>query len=121
MDLLCEDMSTSGVAERLPWLKHWSRGVVFYRAGNYEAASVHYSQAFQHAKYSAGDQQYLLVNQYLEVTAKTKRWLPFKQGAQWACFLGISVRWLRDKEPTDENIRNTFDILGLAKIQYTKL
>lgn len=117
----CDRPDSAEVAERLPWIAHWLRGVACYRTGDYEAASTHYVRAFEHAKYSAGEMQYLLVNQYLEVMAKNKRWLPFKQGAQWACFLGISIRYLRDKEPTEENMRNAFGILGLTQMQYTSL
>lgn len=117
----CDRADFAEVAERLPWIAHWLRGVVCYRTGDYKAASTHYVRAFEHAKYSAGELQYLLVNQYLEVMAKNKRWLPFKQGVQWACFLGISIRYLRDKEPTEENMRDAFGILGLTQIQYTSL
>lgn len=117
----CDRADHAEVAAHLPWIAHWLRGVVCYRTGDYEAASTHYVCAFEHAKYSAGEMQYLLVNQYLEVMAKNKRWRPFKQGAQWACFLGISIRYLRDKEPTEENMRNAFGILGLTQMQYTSL
>ncbi|WP_439858324.1 hypothetical protein [Pseudomonas syringae] len=118
---LCEQMKLAGVAERLPWLMHWLKGIVCYRAEDFASASPHYAKAFQLAKYSAGDLQYLLVNQYLEVMAKTKQWRQFKQGARWAGYLDIPVRWLRDNEPTEQNIRNSYGILGLEKIQYARL
>lgn len=121
VEALGNEMSTSGVAERLPWLLHWLRGVIAYKAEDYTTASTHYKEAFLHAKYSAGDRQYLLVNQYLEVMAKTRQWLPFKQGAQWACYLGISVRWLRDEEPTDKNLRKAYCFLGLLNARYAQL
>nr|WP_314486852.1 hypothetical protein [uncultured Pseudomonas sp.] len=121
VDKLSEDMTAAGVAVRLPWLVHWLRGIVFYRSGDFATASIHYTEAFKLAKYSAGELQYLLVNQYLEVMAKTKQWLPFKQGALWASYLDISVRWLRDKEPTDENIRCAFGFLGLQQGRYASL
>ncbi|MBA1245823.1 hypothetical protein [Pseudomonas japonica] len=121
VDRLSERMHKANVAERLPWMLHWIRGVVLYRAADYKGAAPHYVKAFKDARYSAGSKQYLLVNQYLEVMAKTRKWLAFKQGAQWACYLGLPVRWLRDKEPTDENIRNAYGILGLAKVHYVDL
>ncbi|MGV8917305.1 MAG: hypothetical protein ACOH2R_05855 [Pseudomonas sp.] len=121
VDALCEQMKLAGVAERLPWLMHWLKGIVCYRAEDFASASPHYTKAFQLAKYSAGDLQYLLVNQYLEVMAKTKQWRQFKQGARWASYLDIPVRWLRDKEPTEQNIRNSYGILGLEKMQYARL
>jgi hypothetical protein len=73
------------------------------------------------AKYSAGNLQYQLVNQYLEVMAKNSRWLEFKQGALWASYLDLPVRWLRDREPTDANIRSAFNVLGLSQVRYTQL
>ncbi|NVZ99265.1 hypothetical protein [Pseudomonas gingeri] len=121
VDQLALQMKDNGLSERLPWLLHWLRGVIAYRAEDYTTAAPHYREAFLHAKYSAGETQYILVNQYLEVMAKTRQWLAFKQGAQWACYLGLSVRWLRDKEPTDENLRNTYGILGLSKVHYARL
>lgn len=116
-----EEMIRASIAGRLPWLVEWLRGIVFYRSADYAASSIHYTQAFKLAKYSAGDLQYPLMNQYLEVMAKTNRWLEFKQGALWASYLDLPVRWLRDKEPTDENIRNAFKVLGLSQMQYTQL
>lgn len=116
-----EEMSCASVAGRLPWLVEWLKGIVFYRSADYAASSVHYTQAFKLAKYSAGDLQYLLVNQYLEVMAKTNRWLDFKQGALWASYLDLPVRWLRDRGPTDANIRKAFIVLGLSQMQYTHL
>lgn len=110
VESLNAEMNLAGVSERLPWLVLWLKGIVCYRKEGYGPASIHYTKAFQLAKYSAGDLQYPLVNQYLEVVAKTKQWRLFKQGVRWANYLDIPVRWLRDKEPTDENIRNAYGI-----------
>lgn len=121
VETLHEQMKVAGVAERLPWLAHWLKGVVCYRKKDYGSASSHYTEAFQLAKYSAGDLQYPLVNQYLEVMAKTRQWKRFKQGARWANYLDIPVRWLRDKDPTEDNIRNAYGILGLEAVHYDHL
>ncbi len=121
VETLHAEMKSAGVAERLPWLVHWLKGNVCYRKEDYDSASSHYATAFQLAKYSAGDLQYSLVNQYLEVMTKTKQWRRFKQGVRWANYLDIPVRWLRDKEPTEENIRNSYGILGLEKIHYFQM
>lgn len=116
-----EELSCASIAGRLPWLVEWLKGIVFYRSADYAASSIYYTQAFKLAKYSAGDLQYPLVNQYLEVMAKTNRWLDFKQGALWASYLDLPVRWLRDREPTDANIRKAFNVLGLSQMQYTRM
>ncbi|MDX9681868.1 hypothetical protein QMK56_10200 [Pseudomonas protegens] len=121
VETLHAEMTLAGVAERLPWLMHWLKGIVCYRQEDYSSASCHYIKAFQLAKYSAGDLQYPLANQYLEVMAKTKQWRRFKQGVRWANYLDISVRWLRDKEPTDENIRSAYGILGLEALHYARM
>jgi len=121
VETLYAEMKLAGVAERLPWLVHWLKGIVCYRKEDYDSASCHYATAFQLAKYSAGNLQYALVNQYLEVMAKTKQWRRFKQGVRWANYLDIPVRWLREEEPTEENIRNAYSILGLEKVHYLQM
>ncbi|MBN6715568.1 hypothetical protein JSY17_16355 [Pseudomonas capsici] len=121
VEALHEEMTLAGVAERLPWLMHWLKGIVCYRKEDYGSASSHYIEAFQLAKYSAGELQYSLANQYLEVMAKTNQWRRFKQGVRWANYLDIPVRWLRDKEPTEENIQNAYGILGIEAVRYARM
>ncbi len=53
-----------------------------------------------------------------EVMAKTRRWLPFKKGVLWACYLGLSVRWLRKDEPTKKNLEWVYGIMGLENMSY---
>jgi tetratricopeptide (TPR) repeat protein len=114
-------MSKTGVAERVPWVLHWLRAVVHYNADQFDKAAEHYTAAFQLGRYSAGDHQYLLMNQYLEAMAKTKRWLQFKQGAFWADYLGLKVRHLRDRDLTEENIRFAFTMLGMRNAKYFQM
>ncbi|WP_158701000.1 hypothetical protein [Phytohalomonas tamaricis] len=68
IDALEVDMAQADVADRLAWLLHWLRGVLCYRAEDCTSAAIHYQQAFDAAKYTAGSYQYKLVNQY------TKSW-----------------------------------------------
>lgn len=120
IDCFAAAMQSSGVDSRAPWLVHWLRGAFYYRSKNDAEAWPHYKKAYETAKYSAGRDQYILVNQYLEMAAKNGRWLDFKKGALWACYLGISVRWLREDEPNDENLRSVFNLMGMKKLRYAK-
>ncbi|MCG7602093.1 hypothetical protein MHM84_20335 [Halomonas sp. McH1-25] len=115
------DMAQAEVAARLAWLLHWLRGVACYRAEDFASAATHYQQAFDAAKYTAGEYQYLLVNQYIEVMAKTRQWRPFKKGVLWACYLGVSVRWLREDEPTTDNLKWVYGLMGLPQVNYPLL
>lgn len=65
-------------------------------------------------RYRAGGSQYLLVNQFVELAAKTDRWKSFKKGVEWALYLGISIRWLRDQEPTEESLQFVFAMMQKA-------
>lgn len=56
------------------------------------------------------------MNQYVEVAAKNNKWSEFKKGIEWAKFLGFEIRWLREKEPTKENMESVFKIM--QKITY---
>lgn len=107
------------LAARLAWMVPWLRGVVRYRRAEYRAAFPYFKQAFERAKYSAGKNQYKLVNQYIELAAKVDRWGSFKKGVEWATYLGQPVRWLRDKEPTEENLLFVFAVMKQG--QYTQL
>jgi hypothetical protein len=91
---------------------------VLYNADQFDEAAEHYTAAFQLGRYSAGDSQYLLMNQYLEAMAKTNRWLQFKQGVFWADYLGLKVRHLRGHALTEENIRFAFMMLGMRNAKY---
>jgi len=104
-----------GLTAHLAWMERWLRAVVRYRKEEYESAFYHMEFAFERAKYCAGKSQYLLVNQFVELAAKTDRWKSFKKGVEWAKYLGIQIRWLRDDEPTEEALRFVFFMMQKAK------
>ena len=107
------------LAAQLAWMVPWLRGVVRYRREEYEEAFPYFEQAFERAKYSAGQNQYMLVNQYIELAAKMDRWRSFKKGVEWAIYLGQPVRWLREKPPIEENLLFVFEVMKMAR--YTQL
>lgn len=112
-------LTRGDVAPQLSWMVPWLRAVVRYRREAYEEAFPHFEQAFELAKYSAGQNQYKLVNQYIELAAKVDRWGSFKKGVEWANYVGQPVRWLRDKPPTDENLVFVFQMM--KRVQYSEL
>lgn len=107
-----------GLEEHLCWMEPWLRAVYHYRKEDYKAAMGYYQTAFDNAKYRAGRQQYDLVNQYVEVAAKNDSKRCFKKGIEWAQYLGIKVRWLRDDEPTEEKLDFVYGILRMARYDH---
>lgn len=105
------ELNDIGLNVNLEWMLHWNRAVLRYRDFQDDEAFLHIEKAFNLAQYTAGKFQYEIVNQFIELAAKTKNWKKFKKGVAWANFLGLSVRWLRGKEPSDENLRNVFDCM----------
>lgn len=114
IDQYQQELRQDGLASHLNWMERWLRGVIRYRNGDYESAFYHMEYAFEQAKYRAGGSQYLLVNQFIELAAKTDRWKSFKKGVEWALYLGISIRWLRDQEPTEEALQFVFAMMQKA-------
>lgn len=100
----------------LPWIGPWLHAAVCYRRQDYEAAFDQVEDAFEQAKYCAGASQAKLVNRYIELAAKTDRWKSFKNGVEWARYLGIPVRVLREDEPTDDRLRAVFAFM--KKVQF---
>lgn len=98
----------------LEWMVPWQMATYHYRAERYEAAYPFIQDAFEKAQYCAGGNQYLLVNQYIELAAKNDKWRDFKRGIEWATYLGIEIRWLRKDEPTQENLQFVFEIMKKA-------
>lgn len=109
------DLKKQNLDEQLRWVGPWLRAVIRYKNEDYEGAMPFAECAFNHAKYSAGQKQYDLINLYVELAAKNKDMKRFKKGIEWARFVGLKIRWLRDLEPTDENIRFAFDMLQAAR------
>ncbi|HAL39090.1 MAG TPA: hypothetical protein DCP03_13680 [Polaromonas sp.] len=55
-----------------------------YRAERYEEAYPFIQEAFDKAQYCAGGNQYLLLNQYIELAEENDKWRDFKRGIEWA-------------------------------------
>lgn len=47
------------------------------------------------------------------------KWMSFKRGVEWANFLGLSIRWLRDEEPTEEKLRGIFELMKKVRYAHT--
>jgi hypothetical protein len=87
----------------LCWLVPWLRGIYHYRREQFETAYPYYETAFELAKYRAGRFQYDLVNQFVELAAKNFKDNAFDKAIDWALYIGLEIRWLRDREPTQKN------------------
>lgn len=115
------DLSASAVSNQLAWLVPWLKGVCLYRANEFEKAWPFSKEAFILGKYRAGRNQYLLVNQFLELSAKTKRWREFKAAYDWANYAGIRVRWAGDNQLSQEGMESAYAILGMQNFSYPKV
>jgi hypothetical protein len=103
IDAFEQSLAESGLHGALCWFVPWLRGIYHYRREQFGAAYPYYEAAFELAKYRAGRLQYDLVNQFVELAAKNGREHAFDKGIDWALYIGLEIRWLRDKEPTQEN------------------
>lgn len=118
IDDYAAQVSSFGLDEQLCWMVPWLRGVYHYRKEEFEAAMPHFQTAFENAKYRAGKNQYKLVNQYVEVAAKNDDRRGFKKGIDWAQYLGIEVRWLRNDEPTEEKLDFVYYVMQKARYDH---
>lgn len=116
-----DDLSATAVSDQLAWLVPWLKGVCLYRANEFEQAWPFSKEAFLLGKYRAGRSQYLLVNQFLELSAKTKRWREFKAAYDWANYAGIRVRWSGDNQFSQDGMKSAYAILGMQNLSYQKL
>lgn len=107
-----------GQQDALCWFLPWLRGIYHYRKQDYLTAYQHYEAAFELGKYKAGSLQYELVNQFVEIAAKTDKTVSFKKGIEWASYIGLPIRWLRDNEPTDENLALVRYIMKKARYSH---
>ena len=90
------------------------RFVRAYRAGNHEEAWTAISQAYELARYRAGKAQYQIVNQYVEMAAKRGDTAAFRKAVQWARYIGLQIRWIRDAPLTPQNLDAAMRILRQA-------
>lgn len=118
IDEYAAQVSAYDLDEQLCWMVPWLRGVYHYRREGFEAAMPHFQAAFENAKYRAGKNQYKLVNQYVEVAAKNDDRRGFKKGIEWAQYLGLKIRWLRDDEPTEEKLDFVYYMMQKARYDH---
>lgn len=98
----------------LQWTYHWMLARHHYRAERYDEAFEAISPAFDQAKYVAGNRQYLLTNHYIELCAKVDKWLEFKRGVSWATYIGLEVRWVRERHDDPKVLEMAFQMLKNA-------
>lgn len=108
-------MERSGVTDMLPWMCPWLRFIVCYRREDYQGAWQWISDAYEAARYRAGCRQYQIVNHYVEMAAKVGKRVPFRKGVEWARYIGLRIRWLREKEHTSENLEFAMEMLKRAR------
>lgn len=108
-------LSKHRLTDVLSWMPAWLRFQRAYRREDYPAAWESISQAYEFAKYRAGRTQYEIVNQYVEMAAKCGTPQEFRQGIKWARYIGLEIRWIRNKPLTDENLAFAKTILTAAK------
>ncbi|MBT0727614.1 hypothetical protein HGT73_09490 [Rosenbergiella australiborealis] len=112
------EMRDNQLLNGLQWMVHWNRALIHYRKHEDKEAFRHIEKAFEVAQYSAGKNQYEIVNQFIELAAKNNNWKSFKNGVLWANYLGIRGRWLSNYELTDENLRHAFNIMKNTHFRY---
>lgn len=100
----------------LKWLALWMLGELNVQEEKFDIAFDFYNQAFEDAKTRAGSELYLFVNKFASVCAKANKWSRFKKLMNWAKHNGIEIRILRNFDMSDENIRDSFELL--KKINY---
>lgn len=121
IDDFSNSLQAYNLDKQLPWVTDWLYGGYYYKKDDFEKAHQHFQKSFQYGKYRAGNTFYRTLNQHIELCAKLDKWREFKKSALWAKYLGIPVRWLRDEEPTDENLRVAYNFLGLKNCKYPRL
>jgi hypothetical protein len=105
------ELKKENLDQNLKWLENWIWGAYYYRQEMWRESYPFFQIAFDEAKYTAGSQQYKLVNQYIEICAKNNKWQNFKKGVSWANYLGIDIRWLRETDNTEEDLKIAYEIM----------
>lgn len=107
-------LSTHRLTDALCWKPAWLRFQLAYRREDSPSAWTSISQAYELAKYRAGRAQYEIVNQYVEMAAKCGTTQEFRRGISWARYIGLEIRWIRDRPLTTENLEYAKYILQRA-------
>jgi hypothetical protein len=105
------ELKKENLDQNLKWLENWIWGAYYYRQERWCEAYPFFQTAFDEAKYSAGSQQYKMVNQYIEMCAKINKWQNFKKGISWANYLGLKVRWLRGAGCTEDDMKAAYELM----------
>jgi len=108
-------LELAGMSKTLGWIVPWLRFQIAYRNNDDTRAWAWIEQAFEAARYRAGERQYEIVNHYIEMAAKLGKRVPFRKGVHWARYIGHEVRWLRDREPTQENLDMVMNMMKAAR------
>lgn len=99
----------------LPWMVPWLRFQLAYRRRDDDDACTWIQRAYHAARYLAGSRQEIIVNHYVEMAAKTNNFRMFKKGVHWARYIGVEIRWLRDKALERETLEDAMEILRHAR------
>ncbi|WP_281544992.1 hypothetical protein [Grimontia sp. SpTr1] len=115
-------LKANALNEKLAWLTHWCFARLYYREGRDATAYKYYKRAFEAARYVAGKEQYLLVNEFAEICAKNQKQTDYKRAVAWACYLGIRMRWVRGKLDEgflfDEAADFGYTMLSMHELRY---
>lgn len=109
------DLQAKGVEPILAWMVPWLRFLTCYRGEDDARAWAWIAQAYEAARYRAGSQQYKVVNHYVELAAKVQDRVSFRRGVNWARYVGVQVRCLRDRDPTPENLEFAMEVLRRSR------
>jgi hypothetical protein len=115
IDAYASMLDESGMHPLLPWVVPWLRFLVCYRHTRYADAWIWIAEAYDTARYRAGSRQYEIVNHYIELAAKLGKGLAFRKGVHWARYIGMDVRWLRDKELNQENLESAMYMMSISR------
>lgn len=123
IDNYCNRLKLAKLDGVLNWLANWCYANYFYSQNSFKESYIYYEVAFKGAKYCAGRNQYLLVNQYIESCAKNGKFKEMKKAVAWANYLGLEIRWLRgwDNPESESSLKDLYKFMGNYSLKYNKL
>ena len=114
VDAFAQHLKATGLDGVLCWMPPWLHFMCAYRAGDHDEAWLAIGRAFELARYRAGQTQYQIVNQYVEMAAKQGDSAAFRKGVHWARYIGLEIRWIRSEPLTRQNLDAAMAILAKA-------
>ena len=108
-------LQASDARAHLPWMVPWLRFLNCYRSHDDAAAWTWISEAYKQARYRAGSKQHKIANHYIELAAKARDRVAFRKGVNWARYVGVDIRWLRDKDLSAENIDFAMEVFRRSR------